>query len=46
MNKLFNLRIAKLQADPNLLRLVLLIVSLSLSLLIGGAPEGGGGFTG
>jgi hypothetical protein len=39
-------RLPFLHADPNLLRLILLLVSLSLAVLVGGAPETGGGLPG
>jgi hypothetical protein len=39
-------RVHLLQADPNLLRLIILLVSLSLAVLAGGAPESGGGVQG
>jgi hypothetical protein len=47
MKTLFNsTRLPLLQADPNLLRLIFLLVSLSLAVLVGGAPEAGGGLQG
>jgi hypothetical protein len=47
MKNLFNpIRLSALQVDSNLLRLLILLVTLSLAVLVGGAPESGGGLQG
>ena len=45
-NMLNPIRLSALQVDANLLRLIILLVSLSLAVLVGGAPESGGGLQG
>ncbi len=47
MKNLFNLnRLFHRHVDANLMRLIILVVTLALTVLVGGAPEAGGGLQG